>query len=98
MKLNSKAKAIVLATLFGSGFMVAACGNDQGSFNDRHGIRDAPIGRRVHAPWDVIEAPDTVGNVFTRCDDFQSGKRLYMVTHNATDVQPLVVDDPACGK
>lgn len=67
------------------------------SYNDKRGLRDAPIGRKQRVPVDVIEMPNGVGNVFTVCDSFQPGKRIYMATHGKTDVQPLVVDDPACG-
>jgi hypothetical protein len=67
------------------------------SYNDKRGLRDAPIGKKQRGPVDVIEMPNGVGNVFTVCDSFQPGKRLYMATHSKTDVQPLIVDDPACG-
>lgn len=90
-------KALTLA-LVAFGLVLAACGNGEGSWNDRHGIRDGSIGQRIHATWDVVEAPDGVGNVFTTCSPLQSGKRLYMVTHNSTDVQPVVVDDTSCTK
>jgi len=63
------------------------------------GTGDAPIGNRGDgAPWDIISSPDHYPNIATRCDPYQSGKRLYIVTHDRTDTQPIIVDDPACQK
>lgn len=72
---------------------LAACGA-----NDERGRGDAPVGRFDDTPADVINMPDDYPNVATKCDPYQPGKRIYVVTHNKTDVQPLIVDDPACAR
>ena len=73
--------------------LAAGCGSKAS------GTGDAPIGNQGDsAPWDIISSPDHYPNIATRCDPYQSGKRLYIVTHDRTDNPPLIVDDPACQK
>ncbi len=73
--------------------LAAGCGSKAS------GTGDAPIGNQGDsAPWDIISSPDHYPNIATRCDPYQSGKRFYIVTHDHTDTQPILVDDPNCKK
>lgn len=75
-------------------FSFTGCTNPKDS-----GIGDSPIGNKGdNAPWDIISSPDQYPNIATRCDPYQQGKRIYIVTHNHTDVQPIIVDDTGCAR
>ena len=90
--------AIVLVIAVISGILLfAGCGAVD-EYNDERGRGDAPVRSYDDGGWDVINAPDRFPNVATRCNPFQPGTRLYIVTHGSTDVQPLVVPDEACAK
>jgi hypothetical protein len=65
-------------------------------YNDTRGIGDAPVQQAPKPTWLVIPAPDGFGNVATVCNPAQKGTRLYIVTHDKADVQPLVQADEAC--
>ena len=65
-------------------------------YNDKRGLGDAPIGGRDDSAWDIIQAPDKFGNIATKCNPFDPGTRLYIVTHSKTDVQPVIVVDEGC--
>jgi hypothetical protein len=80
------AVALAVAVMLG----MAGCGG----YDDARGRGDAPVGNRDDAPADVINFPDTFGNVATKCDRY--GHRLFVVTHVKTDPTVVVIVDPTC--
>lgn len=65
--------------------------------NDADGTGDAPVGKTDPSPVQVLNMPDGFPNVATKCIAFQPGKRVYVTSHGQNDVQPVIIDDPACG-
>ena len=68
-----------------------------GCSGDRKGLGDSPISKRDDSGADIINMPDGYPNIATKCNPFEPGTRIYVVTHSKSDVQPVIVDDPACG-
>jgi len=65
-------------------------------YNDARGRGDAPVQQAPKPTWTVIPAPDEYGNLATICSPAQKGTRIYIVTHNKTDVPPVIIADEAC--
>lgn len=78
--------AAAVAVAVGSGLGIAACGTS--------GRHDSPVGPQQNAPREVINMPDGYGNVAMACDGY--GHRVYVVTHDNSDVAPVVVTDASC--
>lgn len=66
-----------------------------GCQSDSRGTGDAPAHQLSKHPVDVYPMPDGFPNVATLCDGH--GHRMYVVTHNKTDVPVTVVTDASCG-
>ena len=81
-----------LATAAAAILLLAGCG----SYNDKRGYGDAPVGKKADLPWDIQQAPDGYGNVATRCSSFVDGWRLWQVTGSQTDPTPVVTRDETC--
>ena len=82
---------VTAAIFIGAPVLLGACGS-----NDDKGLGDAPIGNRNDTPADVINMPDGYPNVATKCNPYQPGTRIYVVTHSKTDVVPVIVADTTC--
>lgn len=71
----------------------AGCGwND--SRNEERGRGDAPVGRIVDEPVDVIQMPDRFSNVAHSCDGH--GHRVFVTTKSDQSRFMAVIDDPSC--
>jgi len=81
-------KALPLVIVAGvlTGFLVG-CGQ---SWDDQHGLGDAPVGNADDSPADVIQFPDRIRNVLDKCDGH--GHRVY-----SSSAGPFwVIADPTC--
>lgn len=66
-----------------------------GSWNDSHGRGDAPANQLSKQTVDVYPMPDEFPNIATLCDGH--GHRMYVPTHNKSDVAITVIIDASCG-
>lgn len=92
MSKRNRIVLIALAVAFVSP-VVAGCSD----YNDERGWGDAPVGKHDDGKWDVINSPNEFPNVATRCNPYEPGTRIYIVTHGKTDVPPVIREDAACG-
>jgi hypothetical protein len=63
-------------------------------YNNARGKGDAPVGSSDDTPAQILNYPDGFPNVAIKCDGH--GHRVFVSTHDKTDSQPTVVDDPSC--
>ncbi len=63
-------------------------------YNDARGKGDAPVGPADDSAAEIINFPDGFSGVATKCDGH--GHRLYVVTHDKSDVPVTVIADPSC--
>lgn len=66
--------------------------------DNSNGRGDAPVGEIDTGTAEIINFPDTFGNVAHKCDNH--GHRVYTTTHGTGDSTttntPVVIDDPTC--
>lgn len=84
-------KRLLVAVLAGLAVLSTAGCN---SYNDARGRGDAPVASVDDRPAEVVNFPDRFGNVASKCD--AHGHRLFVVTHEKTDPNVVVVDDRSC--
>jgi predicted small secreted protein len=67
-------------------------------WNDANGRGDAPVGEVNHGTAEIMNYPDTYGNVAHKCDGH--GHRVFTNTHGSdgetTSSFIVVIDDPTC--
>jgi hypothetical protein len=89
-------RKIVLTSVAGLALVASltACSG----WNDSNGRGDAPVGEVNHGTAEIMNFPDTYGNVAHKCDGH--GHRVFTNTHGTngetTSSFIVVIDDPTC--
>lgn len=81
---------VALALLLGLILGIAGCSG----YNDARGRGDAPVGPANDDAAEIVNFPDTFSGVAIKCDGH--GHRLYVVTHEKSDVPVTVIADASC--